>query len=48
MTLNTALFVVALVVFVLVACGVSVDRLDAVRMVAAGLALLTAGHLVWR
>jgi len=47
-TLNTLLLIIALIVFVLVALGVTVGTVDAVRMVAAGLALLTAAHVAWR
>jgi len=47
-TVNTFLFLVAVIIFVAVALGVTAGHLDAVRMVAAGLALLAAGHLVWR
>lgn len=48
MTVNTLLFLLAVIIFVLVALGVTVGTVDAVRLVAAGLALLAAGHLVWR
>ena len=45
MTVNTALLVVSIVLFVLVALGVSVGQVDATRLVAAGLALFAASHL---
>lgn len=45
MTVNVAALVAAIVVFVLVALGVQVGQLDAVRLVAAGLALFAAAHL---
>jgi hypothetical protein len=48
MTLNALLFLAAAVIFVLVAAGVTAGHLDAVRLVAAGLALLAAGHVAWR
>lgn len=48
MTVNTLLLLVAAVIFVVVALGVTAAHLDAVRLVAAGLALLTAAHVAWR
>lgn len=45
MTLNAALIVVAIVLFVLVALGVTIGNTDALRLVSSGLALFAAAHL---